>query len=360
MQRRHFDHLDGLRGIAALWVALYHSWTGGHVDELHDVLPRFLAVAIFEQGFLGVPVFFVLSGFVIPYSASRTSDRDFQPVRFMHRRWRRLSPPYYAALVLTVVLGLLEEQVRDLVFDVPTPTEFVAHLLYLQDLLDQQRIGVIFWTLAFEMQFYILFALMKWLAGRSSNPYAFDVLLGLALVVSIPWALGLTAAGSSRGVFIDNWYLFLVGNAVFQITQRPMWRYPTAAFVVLLAVASPLRGGTWTGAGAATAALVALLVFTSGSPLERVLSTSAAKFVGLVSYSLYLIHNAVAGPIFFVIYEVVDHTVATETVALLVVVAAQLFAAWIWYLVFERSAMAWSRRLRGPTPDRTTGSALSA
>ncbi len=360
MQRRHFDQLDGLRGIAALWVALYHFWTGGHLDEVVDALPRFLAVAVFEQGFLGVPVFFVLSGFVIPYSASRTADRDFRPVRFMHRRWRRLSPPYYAALVLTVALGLLEEQVRDIVFDVPTPTEFIAHLLYLQDLADQERIGVIFWTLAFEMQFYVLFALMKWLSGRWGKPYAFDVLLALGLVVSIPWALGLTAAGSTRGVFIDNWYLFLIGNAVFQVTQRPAWRYPTAAYVVLLAFASPLRGGTWTGAGAATATLVAILVFTSGSPVERVLSTRAAKFVGMVSYSLYLIHNAVAGPMYYVIYEVVDRTLATEAVALFAVTVGQLTAAWVWYQIFEKSAMAWSRRLRGPTSDRPTGSALSA
>jgi len=90
----HLHHLDGLRGVAALWVVLYHTWTGGHIDNLFAALPDWFATLVFELGWLGVPVFFMLSGFVIPRSQARKADRDFSPLNFMHRRWRRLSPPY--------------------------------------------------------------------------------------------------------------------------------------------------------------------------------------------------------------------------------------------------------------------------
>lgn len=356
---RHIHHLDGLRGVAALWVAFYHSWAGGHLDHLAATIPGFLRIAVFEQGFLGVPVFFVLSGFVIPYSAARQADATFGPVRFMRRRWRRLSPPYYAALVLTVVVGVAEGQVRDQFYDVPSTTEFLAHVLYLQDLTDQPRIGLLFWTLAFEMQFYIMFAVMKWLAGRSAWPYASDALLALALAVAALWPLGITDLGSGRGVFIVNWYLFLIGQAVFMATQRPAWRYPTAIYIAMLAVSSGFRASSWVGAGAATAVLVVILVSTRPSPPQQLLSTSAAKFIGLVSYSLYLVHNAVAGPAYFVLDKIVDPGTTTEVLGLAVVTAAQLAVAWIWYRIFEQWSIAWSRQLRVDQLQMSAGTTVS-
>ena len=344
----HLHHLDGLRGIAALWVAIYHTWTGGHIDAVHDALPEAVRVPLIEQGFLGVPVFFVLSGFVIPYAASREPDAGFRPLHFMHRRWRRLSPPYYAALVLTVLLGVIEEQVRDVIFDMPSPTEFLAHVLYLQDLADQERIGLIFWTLAFEMQFYILFAAMKWVSGRVAWPHTSDLLLGVALVVSAVWAFDITDVGATRGVFLDNWYLFLVGQAVFVATQREVWRIPTAVFLGALLVHSVIDEVTWTGAGVVTAGLVWLLATTENSPIERLLATPASRFVGLVSYSLYLTHGAVAGPGFYVVYEVLGRSTGTEWLGLVVVTVGQLVFAWIWYQGFEKPSMTWSKKIARP------------
>ena len=348
MNNRHLRSLDGLRGLAALWVVLFHSWAGQHIKSVSDSLPGFIRAPIFEYGYLGVPVFFVLSGFVIPYSSFRADRSKFEPIRFMNRRWRRLSPPYYAALVFTVAVGAIEYQIKDGASDSPPePWIFVAHLLYVQDFLNLPRIGVFFWTLALEMQFYLLFALMAWVSAKSRNPHVYDVLLGGCLIVSVPWALGWTSAGAANGIFIDNWFLFLVGGAVYQSTTTHYWKLPAASYIFLLLVAAFGYGQIAAGAGAISAILIAVIAFDVVAFPARILSTRWVVALGTVSFSLYLIHNAVAGPIFFIIYKVPGPTILSEILGLVIVTVLQIALAWIWYLIFERSAIAWSRRLRG-------------
>ena len=362
-KKGHVQYLDGMRGVAALWVVIYHTWTGGHIvnlagappeaglTEVDPALPFWITSWLFERGWMGVPVFFILSGFVIPLSQANRSDVSFKPLHFMHRRWRRLSPPYYAALALTIAVGLAEEQIRDVVFEMPSVGTIIAHLLYIQDLVDAPRIGVFFWTLAIEMQFCLMFALMKWVAGRMSWQYASDALLGIALVVSLPWALGWTYAGSDRGVFIASWFLFLAGQAIFESTRKDYWRWPTFAYVGVLAVAAFTNSGDErVAAGAVTALLLLLSVNVDNTPVERALSTRPALFLGRISYSLYLIHPSIAGAAFWMVYKVLDPSTATEFIALGLVTAAQIIGAMIWYQVFEKPSMQWSRQLRQPAP----------
>jgi len=342
----HLHHLDGLRGVAALWVVLYHTWTGGHIDNLFAALPDWFATLVFELGWLGVPVFFMLSGFVIPRSQARKADRDFSPLNFMHRRWRRLSPPYYAAIALTIVVGLAEEQIRDVIFDLPSVLDVAAHLAYLQDLTDRPRIGVFFWTLAVEMQFYIMFALMKWVAGRVSWTHASNALLGSALVFSLAWPFGLTEWGDSRGFFASSWFLFLAGQALFESTRDARWRLPSLAYVAALVVAMFVNSDDRVAAGAVTALLLALFIYVDNSPPERLLSTVPAQFLGRISYSLYLIHPAVAGGSFFVAFKVLDPSTATEAIALVAVTIGQIIAAIVFHRLTEQPSITWSRKLR--------------
>ncbi len=343
----HLHHLDGLRGVAALWVTIYHTWTGGHIDNLYDALPVWITAWLFERGWMGVPVFFMLSGFVIPFSQANRPARTFDPVHFMHRRWRRLSPPYYAAIALTILVGLAEERIRDVAFDMPSIPDILAHLAYVQDLTDQPRIGVFFWTLAIEMQFYIAFALMKWLAGKLPWAYAGDALLGVALAVSLLWPFDVTSWGNDRGVFVASWFLFLAGQAIFESTRKAYWRLPSLAYVGLLVVAAFVNSGDErVAAGAATALLLLLFVYVKNSPPEQVLSTQPVLFLGKISYSLYLIHPSIAGGAFWISYKVLDPSTGTELIALIGVTIGQIVAAVVWYHLFEKPSMAWSRALR--------------
>ena len=66
-----FHLIDALRGVAAIWVVLFHAYKGCHIDGLIEALPNYLAYLIFEIGDAGVPIFFVISGFVITHSITR-------------------------------------------------------------------------------------------------------------------------------------------------------------------------------------------------------------------------------------------------------------------------------------------------
>ena len=96
------SYADGVRGLAALWVVLFHASEGGHIEHLKSALPDFITVAVFDWGHLGVAVFFVLSGFVMAHTVRKY---DFTPAfgtRFMLRRLARLTPPYYASIIFVL------------------------------------------------------------------------------------------------------------------------------------------------------------------------------------------------------------------------------------------------------------------
>ncbi len=108
--RGRFVFVDALRGIAALWVVLFHAYEGKHITQVAARLPRW-ALVFFESGHFGVPIFFVLSGFVIAHSVSRHTVGMSFIVRFAVRRAVRLDPPYWASIVLVIGLGMLSKVV---------------------------------------------------------------------------------------------------------------------------------------------------------------------------------------------------------------------------------------------------------
>src|SRR5689334_15625966 len=89
-----FLFVDALRGFAALGVVIFHFTEADHIPLLASALPAWV-VLILNHGNLGVPVFFVLSGFVIAHSVH--SERVTMPfaAKFMLRRSLRLDPPYW-------------------------------------------------------------------------------------------------------------------------------------------------------------------------------------------------------------------------------------------------------------------------
>src|SRR5262245_16766245 len=93
-----FLYIDALRGIAALLVVWSHIDMGNHTRELLDRMPA-VPRWIVEHGFVGVAIFFVLSGFVIAHSVERNEVTWRYLGRFMLRRSIRLDPPYWISMV---------------------------------------------------------------------------------------------------------------------------------------------------------------------------------------------------------------------------------------------------------------------
>ncbi len=132
-----------------------------------------------KYGYLGVDIFFVISGFVIPWSLyrSRYVLRDYP--RFVLKRNVRLYPPYLASIAITI---LATNFVLVPLFHIPRMTitgrDLLWHFAYLNDLVHVPWVNVVYWTLAIEFQWYLLIGLVLPLLASRAQAGAFHFHLG--------------------------------------------------------------------------------------------------------------------------------------------------------------------------------------
>ena len=156
--------LDGIRGAAAVFVVLHHMWLAMWPGYPRNVGPSWLGWLLY--GHLAVAVFIVVSGFSLALAPLRHGGALQGGMgRFIRRRAWRILPPYWAALILSVVV--MAAAVDPATFDGPTIARSVAvHGTLLQDVVGSQTPNGAFWSIAVEWQIYFLFPLVLLLGRR--------------------------------------------------------------------------------------------------------------------------------------------------------------------------------------------------
>lgn len=347
----HFHFIDALRGIAALWVVLYHYAADERQKELINFLPNWLVVVVFKWGSLGVAIFFVLSGFVIAYSL-RQAKIDFNYFgRFSLRRLSRLSPPYYVAIIISLGLAFISSHVKGVAFaPMDEPLSFgrlLAHLFYLQGILGQKNIDDVYWTLCLEVQFYLVFcallAVAQWLFSSLNLQYARALVFVPAAVVAILFPLGVFK-GVLGETFLPLWYGFLIGVFAYWAWQdklKPIFFYCYAALVLTIGIVS-------SSGFAIACAITAILILEAGrnSRLEVWLNWRVFQFLGKISYSLYLTHVPILGAVLFLGYKLLNRNINSEALCLFVGILLCLgFATIMWQLV-EKPSIKLSQKIK--------------
>jgi len=322
-----------------MWVVLFHAHEGGHLPGLTAALPHWLATPVFECGQSGVAIFFSLSGFVIAHSLRDSRAGGNELLTFLGRRCIRLAPPYYVSMAFVVAAGALSAHVHARALLLPDGKATVSHLFYLQGLLGHPQISDVYWTLCYEMQFYVSYCLLlgiaRWVHGREQQ-----VLLAAA-VVSLPWGLGIGPA--APGWFIDLWYSFLLGVLSYQAaTRRTKWS-GFLLFAVPILLSGIVRGDRFAMVASTTS--IALGGAMAFHRMGRWLTSRSIQFIGLVSYSLYLTHNQVSGAGFFLMKKLLGTSPAAEVLALGVVIAACLAVSYVMWRFVERPCHVLSRRV---------------
>lgn len=315
--------LDGIRAIAVLAVLLYHSGVAG-----------------VPGGFLGVDVFFVLSGFLISslllQEIERTSAVSFG--QFYLRRARRLLPALLATLALSSVLVLLFARDAAAQFrqDAISSMLYVTNWWYVvQDLSYFEAMGrppmlQHLWSLAVEEQFYLLWPLiLVFLYRWRGRPGVGRVALIVSLVSTVLMALGslvwnVPEAGDASRLYFgtDTHAMGLLLGAALATVWRPgalsrnvaapakvvLWAAALGAVFVLFSIFHRVgEDSTWLYRGgflvvsAASAAIVALACHPAIS-FGRLLATQPMRYIGERSYGLYLYH----WPIFVVTRPGID------------------------------------------------------
>lgn len=239
-----------------------------------------MLTSIFQEGYLGVYIFFVISGFVIPYSmhVKDYSTRHF--FTFLVKRTLRIEPPYVIFVLLLFCwnfwLNYLKGWGKPIMFDWKT---LFLNLTYLAPFFHSKWILVIFWTLAVEFQFYILTGLTyPILCGSKVLRY---VLFGIGLFVG--WII----PDSYQTVF-DNYSYFIIGYLTFlhytgRINKLEFIISGTIVLIYIYAVGIPIT--------------IPLMALTIAALYLLNFKTQISDFFGKTSYSLYLTHAVVGGAI---------------------------------------------------------------
>lgn len=312
--RVELPYLDGIRGLAALAVVVYHAYLfTGQTGEAKAELPGIGLVV--GWGYLGVPVFIVLSGYVLMLPLLRDNELKFPGGMrsFMIRRARRILPPYYAALVVSLGLIALVPVLQhdsSTQWDSKVPVsipDVVTHLLLVHDFAHDSvgKIDGPLWSVAVEWQIYFLMPLLVLLWRRCNGYVVVVAAAAITLFVSVPFHV-LTYA--------HPWFiaLFAMGMLSAQVTigkTFPPWQFTTAAVLILGVLTATWAGSSrfTTGRGWASEMLVGIVVAVSlaylgkrsidGKPgmLRSVLQTRPFVFAGTISYSVYLLHSPLLG-----------------------------------------------------------------
>jgi peptidoglycan/LPS O-acetylase OafA/YrhL len=308
----HFAWIDFLRGISAVAVVIFHvrielwiGWVAIHTHpESFSLFDRAVALLSIPLPFLGsvVMLFFIISGFCIhyPYAAE---GRVLELKQYGIRRFLRIFPPYFAAVVLVILLEwFLSNYFRE---------EVSSRLVGLKTLFMVQNYGSnalqmsanpSFWSLPVEVELYLVYPLFYWLLRRYGLKWAMcsvsAVSLG-ALVVSLKTSLYET--GLHPWHFPIYWIIWCAGALLAEwvrqekvpIWQPWLWLVMASTFIMaividLLGFSVELQSLSW----ASFYFMVILWGLAQKEPL-RFLNPKIQKifvFLGLISYSLYLIH----------------------------------------------------------------------
>lgn len=265
-----YSNIEALRGVASIGVALFH-FSG----QMHSAI----AVVFQSVGWLGVDVFFVISGFVIPLSlyGRHYRLRDFS--HFMLRRLVRLEPPYLVSIVLVLLLGYLSTLsplFRGAGLDFSFG-QIASHLFYAIPLTSYPWLSPVYWSLAYEFVFYILVGLtFAFLIGRDVE----FTMLATALVAA--------ASFYAFGQFDVRILEFAVGILLMRIAVAQAHRLRLGLWLAACLAAVFFTGGMATGGAVLFA--TAVIFF-----LREVEFGRWAYFVGGISYSLYLVHTTIGG-----------------------------------------------------------------
>ncbi len=340
--RTNYTVIHALRGIACLWVLLFHAAEGGHLASLVPLAPF-----LFVDGHLGVAIFFALSGFVIAHSlvaSPITTGSDLG--RFLLRRSIRLDPAYWASMAVAIAFAAISAMIRHEPHLVPTASQIAAHVFYLQDLLNFAEINPVYWTLAYEFQFYLFLAVMlliraKW--SRAGWPLAPWINIAI-WVLAMASALDQFGEGWS-GFFVQCWDVFFLGVLARRALDSEVAKLGFIALgAVLLANAGFDR----------TAAITAIFLFLAvrSGWAQTGLNWRWLQFLGTISYSLYLVHNPLTGAAGFLGHRLFGVGPAADLICLVLILAACISGATLLWWVIERPSHWLSRRIRPGGPMR--------
>lgn len=366
------EFLDGLRGLAALYVVLFHLTASRYLVDVSGARlplppPLRLFTAWMQYGHYAVAVFIVLSGYSLMMPVARSQDGKLRGgwAGYLKRRAWRILPPYYVALLLSLFCLILAKHGEGMSWGAVG-----SHLLLVHNLHPDwnMAVNIPLWSVATEWDIYFLFPLLLLPLWRRWGSGA--VVLGAFgigwlphfllpptynLDWACPWYLGLFGLGMAAAT------IHFAPHSRFAARPAAFWNalaFACATTFAIIAMARPLwieQRQSWLDPLAGLFAVCVILGCTAAAQHEsrkhslllRILEHRWTLRLGAFSYSLYLTHILVKWGVYALLSRRHLSPTSLQMLLLLVGVPGSLLFAWGFYLLVERrflSARSTARR----------------
>ncbi len=352
--------IDGLRALAVIFVVLFHAFP-----------------LLLRGGFVGVDIFFVISGFLISTIIINDLEKlNFSFIEFYSRRIRRIFPALLLVLISTYSVGwfvLLGDEYTQLGKHLMAGAGFISNLVLWNesgyfDALDETKPLLHLWSLGIEEQFYIVWPFILWITYKKRST-TLGVLLSITLISFILNVRGIhsNVTATFYSPLTRLWELSIgsllaystmkennfVSNLKEKISVRISALFlgkpeeeasllnnvQTTLGVFLLIVAVCLcKEKSFPGLWAVLPTLGTVLIISSGSSdhdawfNRKVLSSQFLVWFGLISFPLYLWH----WPLLVLLPRIINDTSSHEIFTKVISIAISVGLAWITYILIER------------------------
>jgi peptidoglycan/LPS O-acetylase OafA/YrhL len=295
-------------------------------------------------GWVGVDIFFVISGYCVAERAARSLRTREGAGPFILDRARRIYPAYWATLLLAMILATAATPFNGLPLASALPPNLLFTLIdaaLLAPCLDTPAYLLVSWTLTCEMAFYALIALGLALMPFVRNATAL-VITGFAFAASqaVGWI-------DLPGRTLDLWPEFFCGLLVWQALrwERSAKSLTAIAGIVILGLLgcihfSPTNMLPW----AACFSLLLLVLKKFDDVLARTRAFAFLGWVGVFSYSLYLIHVPFISPGMNLLHRLMPDSAPHQAWIPVALTALSLIPAWLFYRWVETPFEQWRRR----------------
>jgi peptidoglycan/LPS O-acetylase OafA/YrhL len=305
-QKPHIQQVDYIRATASLVVALFHL--GG------KVLP------VLKYGWLGVYMFFLLSGFIICWAIPLNYNWQMS-WRFIVKRFIRIEPPYLVSIVLALIASFV------LVANYhPNWGNVAGHLAYLNNFTGQPYLSPVYWTLGIEFQFYLFVALCFPLIISKAGPWILLLFSVLSIVVNVQ-AVGL----------VNLFPVFALGILYFLFLKNRMQLGFTFIVGIIITICSCYNTG-WQATSFALLALVILVL-----PLK---SYPVIAFLSKISFSLYLTHDIIGSNLVVYLGTLLPKTFIFKGIEFITGIVVSILFAWLFNVLVEAPFLKLSKKYR--------------
>lgn len=320
----HIESIDILRGLAAIGVVCFHF----SCSFLPTIKGNYLT-PIFQYGYIGVQVFFIISGFIIPYVLYSSNYQLKNYSVFLSRRFMRIAPPAYVVMLMTILVHYLAilylgREIRGSFPGIDIKTILANFLFVVPFVKDVYYYVDVFWTLTFEFEFYILIGLIFPLLIHKSKVYQ---VTGMTIIAVIAFSL--------NNIYYIYFAMGLL-NFLFRYDKIGKLEF-SAILLLLIAFAFDV---------VKTAEIIAS-IFTIILILLNPRAGSVFKFLAKISYSLYIIH-LLSGMLLEYIFKnilPIHDSEGGKVFLLLLYVGLTVVVASLFYILVENRFLAYSKKI---------------